>query len=71
VDFSVSHSYKGPAIILSLVCLDKYQMDHYNFFVATETSEAILAHDGTNRFNKVYLIFILQCQHFDIFLSYQ
>jgi len=46
VDFSVSHSYKGPAIILSFACLDECQMDHSNFFVAIKTFEAILAHDG-------------------------
>jgi len=38
VDYSAFHSYKGPAIILSLACLEEYQMDHYNFFVATKTS---------------------------------
>ena len=46
MDFSVSHSYKGPAIILSFACLDECQMDHSNFFVAIKTFEAILAHDG-------------------------
>jgi len=72
VDFLVSHRYKGLAIICPLlVWMNECQMDHYNFFVATKTSSAILAHDGTNRFNKVHLNFTLQCQHFDIFLSYQ
>jgi len=37
VDFSVSLSYKGPAIILYFASLDECQMDHYNFFVATKT----------------------------------
>jgi len=38
VDFSVSHSYKGPEIILSFAFLEEYYMDHYNFFIAMQTS---------------------------------
>jgi len=56
--FSVSHSYKGPAIILSFACLDECQMDHSNFFVAMKTSEAILTHDGNNCIDVVYLILL-------------
>jgi len=37
VDFSVSHSYKGPTIMLSFASLDEYSMDHYNFFIAMKT----------------------------------
>jgi len=57
VDFSVSHSYKGPTNILSFACLDEYSMDHYDFFVAMKTSLAIISHDGNKWLGYVALRF--------------